>query len=74
MVIFFFYCSMFDVQRESGSHAEWPSLLCCSMFDVQRVLSGPAEWSSHFSIVQCLMFKGSRVVSRMVIFFLCFNV
>ena len=32
------------------------------MFDVQWVLGGPAEWSSPFSIVQCLMFKGSRVV------------
>ena len=37
--------------------------------DVQWVLGGPAEWLSPFSIVQCLMFKGSRVVSRMAIFF-----
>ena len=58
-----------DVQWVSGSHAEWPSLLYCSMFDVQWVLGGPAEWSSPFSIVQCLMFKGSRVVSRMAILF-----
>ena len=37
--------------------------------DIQWVSGGPAEWSSPFSTVQCLMFKGSRVVSRMIIFF-----
>ena len=37
--------------------------------DVQWLSGVPAEWSSPFSIVQCLMFKGSRVVSRMAIFF-----
>ena len=39
------------------------------MFDVQWVLGGPAEWLSPFFIVQCLMFKGSWVVSRMAILF-----
>ena len=33
------------------------------------MLGDPVEWSSPFSIVQCLMFKGSRVVSRMAILF-----
>ena len=52
----------------SGSYAEWPSPFWFNV-DVQWVSGGPAEWSSPFSIVQCLMFKGSQVVSRMAILF-----
>ena len=59
---------IFSLWWVSGSYAEWPSLFWFNV-DVQWVSGGPAEWSSPFSIVQCLMFKGSQVVSRMAILF-----
>ena len=61
----FLYLFIADVQQLSGSQAER-----LFSFIVQL---GPAEWPSPFSTVQCLTFKGGRVVSRMAISFL-FNV
>ena len=57
----FFICSLLMF---SGCRAVRPNGYF--LFIVQL---GPAEWSSPFSTVKCLMFSGSRVISRMAISF-----
>ena len=50
-----------DIQRVSGTHAEWPSLFCCSVFDIQR--ESGSQPNGHPSLfVQRLMFSGCRAV------------